>query len=84
LAKWPVELGEHGLEYFPRTAIKGQILADFLVENPKVDQKDILSVIEKEKEPEYEESMDDTWTIYTDRASNTEGAGAGLPQIDPS
>jgi hypothetical protein len=35
-AKWVVELGEHGLEYRPRTAIKGQVLVDFLIENPEV------------------------------------------------
>jgi hypothetical protein len=33
LAKWVVELGEHDLEYQPRTTIKGQILVDFLIKN---------------------------------------------------
>jgi hypothetical protein len=26
LAKWTIELGEHGLKYRPRTTIRGQIL----------------------------------------------------------
>ena len=30
--KWAVELGEYGIEYQPRTAIKSQVLADFVVE----------------------------------------------------
>ncbi|XP_074323995.1 uncharacterized protein LOC141660915 [Apium graveolens] len=30
--KWAVELGQFDLEYMPRTAIKGQALADFLLE----------------------------------------------------
>ncbi|GKB46652.1 reverse transcriptase domain-containing protein [Tanacetum coccineum] len=34
LQKWSVMLGEHNITYRPRTSIKGQILADFLVEKP--------------------------------------------------
>ena len=30
--KWALELEEFGVIYRPRTAIKGQVLADFLVE----------------------------------------------------
>lgn len=38
LAKWTVELNEYDIQYRPRTAIKAQALADFLVElpNPKL------------------------------------------------
>ncbi|GJX53128.1 reverse transcriptase domain-containing protein [Tanacetum coccineum] len=32
LQKWSVMLGEHNITYQPRTSVKGQILADFLVE----------------------------------------------------
>lgn len=32
LATWAIELGQYVLEYYPRTAIKGQALADFMVE----------------------------------------------------
>ncbi|XP_074565139.1 uncharacterized protein LOC141821675 [Curcuma longa] len=35
LIKWTVELGEYDIQYQPRTAIKAQALADFLVEIPK-------------------------------------------------
>ncbi|GKE01911.1 reverse transcriptase domain-containing protein [Tanacetum coccineum] len=34
IAKWSVMLGEHNITYRPRTSVKGQILADFLVEKP--------------------------------------------------
>lgn len=30
--KWAIELGEHEIEYVPWKAIKGQTLADFLIE----------------------------------------------------
>ncbi|XP_023739861.1 uncharacterized protein LOC111887961 [Lactuca sativa] len=32
LAKWAIELGEHDINYLPRTSIKGQALADFFLE----------------------------------------------------
>lgn len=34
LAKWAIELGKHNISYRPRTSIKGQALADFLLEIP--------------------------------------------------
>ncbi|GKB60958.1 reverse transcriptase domain-containing protein [Tanacetum coccineum] len=34
LQKWSVLLGEHNITYWPRKSVKGQILADFLVEKP--------------------------------------------------
>ncbi|GJV28363.1 reverse transcriptase domain-containing protein [Tanacetum coccineum] len=34
LQKWSVMLGEHSITYRPRTSVKGQILADFLIEKP--------------------------------------------------
>ncbi|GKD44664.1 reverse transcriptase domain-containing protein, partial [Tanacetum coccineum] len=37
LQKWSVLLGEHNISYRPRTAVKGQILADFLIEKPETD-----------------------------------------------
>ena len=38
MMKWAVELGEYGLEYQPRTAIKSQVLADFVAEFTGVKQ----------------------------------------------
>ncbi|GKD78009.1 reverse transcriptase domain-containing protein [Tanacetum coccineum] len=35
LQKWSVLLGEHNISYRPRTAVKGQILADFLIKKPE-------------------------------------------------
>lgn len=34
LMKWEIELGEHDISYRPRTSIKGQALADILLEIP--------------------------------------------------
>ena len=30
--KWAIELSEYGIKYQPRLAIKGQVMADFIVE----------------------------------------------------
>jgi hypothetical protein len=35
MTKWAIELGEHDISYRPRTAIRGQILADFIAEIPE-------------------------------------------------
>ncbi|GKF77532.1 reverse transcriptase domain-containing protein [Tanacetum coccineum] len=32
LAKWVVEQGAYGIQYVPRVAVKGQVLADFLAD----------------------------------------------------
>nr|GEW44583.1 reverse transcriptase domain-containing protein [Tanacetum cinerariifolium] len=40
LLKWRFEQGEHDIQYRPRTSIKGQILADFIIERPEDDVPD--------------------------------------------
>lgn len=32
--KWAIELGENDIQYTPRTSIKGEGLADFVIEIP--------------------------------------------------
>ncbi|GJS01640.1 reverse transcriptase domain-containing protein [Tanacetum coccineum] len=61
-------LGEHNITYRLRTSVKGQILADFLVENPDESPPD-ASVVETPQEP---------WILFTDGSSCVDGSGAGL------
>jgi hypothetical protein len=63
IAKWAMELLPFDLKYTSRTAIKSQVLADFLAEwTPnEVDQK------EEDEKP---------WIVYSDGACNATGAGA--------
>ncbi|GJZ02642.1 reverse transcriptase domain-containing protein [Tanacetum coccineum] len=42
MLKWKFELEGYDIQYRPRTAIKGQILADFIVERPKEESPDEL------------------------------------------
>nr|GEW95853.1 reverse transcriptase domain-containing protein [Tanacetum cinerariifolium] len=78
LAKWAIELREHVIIYKPRSAIKGQILADFLAESPTLDsfpREDDTKTSQKSNEP--------AWTLFTDGASSIEGSGAWLILTDP-
>ncbi|XP_052624863.1 uncharacterized protein LOC128132371 [Lactuca sativa] len=74
LAKWAIELGEHDINYRPRTSIKGQALADFLLEIPDGGNPTKEKVWVVEEAP----TDDGSWTLYTDGASSREGSGAGL------
>ncbi|GJR61005.1 reverse transcriptase domain-containing protein [Tanacetum coccineum] len=38
LRKWSIELGEYAIHYRPRVSVKGQILADFIVEPPEEEE----------------------------------------------
>ncbi|GJX74910.1 reverse transcriptase domain-containing protein, partial [Tanacetum coccineum] len=68
-----VMLGEHNITYRTRTSVKGQILADFLVEKPDKSPSDTL-VVETPQEP---------WTLFTDESSRVDGSGAGLILTSP-
>ncbi|GJX75388.1 reverse transcriptase domain-containing protein, partial [Tanacetum coccineum] len=59
----------------PRVSIKGQILADFIVERPEEDSPDTL-IEEEEKLPE-------PWILFTDGSSCTDGSGTGLILTNP-
>ncbi|MFS7999631.1 putative ribonuclease H [Helianthus anomalus] len=78
LAKWAIELGDHNVVFIPRPAIKGQVLADFMTEVP--DDKDReCKAMEKAKRQHTKEP----WLLYTDGASNEDGAGTGLRLLSP-
>ncbi|GJS20988.1 putative ribonuclease H-like domain-containing protein [Tanacetum coccineum] len=74
MQKWSIELGEYDIQYRPRTSVKGQILADFIVEHPEDDPLD--TPMEAEEELPY------PWTLFTDGSSCVDGSGAGLILIN--
>ncbi|GKV19462.1 hypothetical protein SLEP1_g29723 [Rubroshorea leprosula] len=69
LIKWAVELGEFQITFQQRSSVRGQALADFVVECTS-DQKNVDTEVEQ-------------WTLYVDGASNSKGAGAGAVLIGP-
>nr|XP_043626210.1 uncharacterized protein LOC122597708 [Erigeron canadensis] len=81
LAKWAIKLREHEIEFRPRNAIKGQVLADFLAETPSKEPTQKRKTPTKEV---YEEPMEpETWKLYTDGASSADASGAGLILTNP-
>ncbi|GJX60221.1 reverse transcriptase domain-containing protein [Tanacetum coccineum] len=75
LQKWSIELGEYAIHYRPRVSVKGQILADFIVERPEEESPDTLM--------EVEEELPEPWILFTDGSSCTDGSGAGLILTNP-
>ncbi|GKA34127.1 reverse transcriptase domain-containing protein [Tanacetum coccineum] len=73
LQKWSVMLGEHNITYLPWTSVKGQILADFLVEKPDENPPD-TPMVEAPQEP---------YTLFTDGSSCVDGSSAGLILTSP-
>ncbi|GJS75671.1 hypothetical protein Tco_0725552 [Tanacetum coccineum] len=82
LAPYSVELAAYNITYEPRSAVKGQILADFINEVPVGSGSMTLSqtqyTIGREKDRKEE------WILYTDGASSAKGSGAGLVLISPT
>ena len=66
-------MSEHNISYRSRTAIKGQILADFIIEKPDTDTPP----------PKNEVPSQEAWVLFTDGSSYAEGSGAGLILTSP-
>ncbi|GJV08231.1 reverse transcriptase domain-containing protein [Tanacetum coccineum] len=58
-----------------RVSVKGQVLADFIVERPEEEGQDDST---KEEEP-----LPARWTLFTDGSSCVDGCGAGVILTDP-
>ena len=79
LTKWAVELSEYDINYHPRTALKSQVLADFVADfSPN---KNLQA--EKELVALAETMSNKKWTLSVDRSSNVKGSGLGLVLKSP-
>ena len=67
IAKWGTSLGAYDVKYMPQTAIKGQILADFVVEfiecTPEKGEP-VMGVLVMSA------IVVPSWEVYTDGVSN--------------
>jgi hypothetical protein len=80
ISKWGAKIGALDVKYLPRTAIKGQILADFVAEfTPALEHKELNATAFQEDSPE----NSGWWKIYVDGASNAKGSGTGVVIITP-
>ena len=73
LMKWAIELSEFDIRYKPKTAVKGQVLDDFVME---------FAPIEPVETTQDEEDLP-IWKLSVDGASNAQGSGAGLILTSP-
>ena len=64
MALWAIELSEFDIQYRPRTAIKGLVVVDFIVEFILMDGQGVEMILQ--------------WNIYTDGSSNRQAGGAGV------
>ncbi|XP_074374593.1 uncharacterized protein LOC141715004 [Apium graveolens] len=86
---WAVELGQFDLEYMPHTTIKGQALADFLLEfDSEIDDKALVALYHPHPEEvvdllQKEEPPHPWWILHVDRAVNNGEAGAGIVFVSP-
>ena len=74
LIKWARELSEFEIRYKPKTAIKGQILADFIMEFTPIESTDATQLT-----PDLP-----IWRLSVDGAANAQGSGAGLILTSPN
>nr|GEZ14230.1 reverse transcriptase domain-containing protein [Tanacetum cinerariifolium] len=70
LLKWSFELEEHDIHYRPKTSVKGQILANFIVERPEDDPRD-TTMGDKE-------ALSAPWILFINGSSCIDGFGVGL------
>ena len=68
LIKWAIKLSEFDLRYKPRTTVKGQILADFIME---------FALTELVEATQLTPDLP-MWKLSVDEAANAQGSGAGL------
>ncbi|KAL5550984.1 hypothetical protein UlMin_001160 [Ulmus minor] len=74
LAKWSIELREFDIQFKPRTAIKGQALADFITEftyTPEMSEKITT------------QTQNSQWKLYVDGSSTETSSGAGIILVSP-
>jgi hypothetical protein len=71
IAKWAAELSGYHITFEPRTAIKSQVLADFII-------------YWTEPTWQQEESLEKVWTIHCDSAWCHAGAGAATIITSPT
>ena len=64
MALWAIELSEFDVQYHSRTAIKGQVVADFIAEYTQSEDKGAKG--------------HRLWSIHTDGSSNLHSGGASV------
>ncbi|WJZ94286.1 hypothetical protein VitviT2T_013160 [Vitis vinifera] len=72
MLQWAIELSEFGIEFQPRLSMKGQVMADFVLE------------YSRRPSQHHESSKQEWWTLRVDGASRSSGFGVGLLLQSPT
>ncbi|XXG47632.1 hypothetical protein AAC387_Pa02g2246 [Persea americana] len=90
ISKWAVELGQYDIKYQPRTAIKAQVLADFIVEFTSLSSaptllntelggnKDMEAVTETVQERSRKKFLDSACKVFIDGSSMSKRSGVSI------
>ena len=73
LMKWALELSEFDIRYKPKTAIKEQVLADFVM---------VFTPVELAEDTRATPDLP-VWKLFIDGAANAQGSGAELILTSP-
>ena len=66
---WAIELSEFNVQYYPRMAIKWQVIADFIAKFMNIEGQGVGEVPQ--------------WSIHTDRSSTRQAGGVGVVLCSP-
>ena len=79
IAKWGTILGAFDIKYMPRTSVKGQILADLVVEftEPEIEELSSKGSMDEKLVGTISQYCLPTWEVHVDGASNQKGSGVG-------
>nr|CAN74048.1 hypothetical protein VITISV_017189 [Vitis vinifera] len=72
MLQWAIELSEFGIEFQPRLSMKGQVMADFVLE------------YSRRPSQHHQSSEQEWWTLRVDGASRSSGSGVGLLLQSPT
>ena len=83
LTKWAIELGEFDIKFMPRTAIKGQAVADFVAEftyptKALGGETNRPSTSERQLVDDEPTDPSNVWSLRIDSSSNVNGSGGGV------
>ncbi|RVX12437.1 Transposon Ty3-I Gag-Pol polyprotein [Vitis vinifera] len=71
MLQWAIELSEFGIEFQPRLSMKGQVMADFVLEYSRRPSQQRIN-------------KQEWWTLRVDGASRSSGSGVGLLLQSPT
>ncbi|XP_058076404.1 uncharacterized protein LOC131224989 [Magnolia sinica] len=85
LTKWVIKLGEFDIQFRPRTVIKDQAVADFIMEITTPNEGGISAKVEMTPSPvpssDQKAMSESGWVLYVNGSSNANCAGAGIVLI---